>query len=120
MIDGPPTETLPVTEAKPHLFALVRGPAWLLTAPPGTRERAEFLFGCKLIDALPIPPVPFAECAGAIYIGDESCGVPFECAGVLHYFFERDKGEALVFHYRPFENDFVAVTLEWLTCRARE
>lgn len=117
MIDAPPTNPLPVPPTKPVYFALLLGPASLLTMRPGTILRASKLFNAE-VGLITLKEL-LKGCAGAIYIGDESAGVPRDDAATLDYFFSRDAGEALVFRYRPFENDFVLITPEWLEARRK-
>lgn len=114
MNDDFPIETLPIPPYKPHLFVFLMGPAWLLTMRIGTRERAEFLFGCKLVT-----PDQKEQCAGAIYVADESVGIPAEIFRSMEFFQKRDGAEALLFRYRPFENDFVWISPEWYEARKR-
>lgn len=103
--------------------------AWAMEVPKlAVKRKAMRDFSTRLIDLSPwrktYPPRMLVdcvkrcqECAGVLVLRDPSQAIPGSSANVLDFFFGRDKAEALVYEWQPWEKIFRLVDRDWLLLR---
>lgn len=138
MIDAPPTSTTPPPEPQNVYMGWHVVPSmWTLGAKKrAIKMQAQRDFNARLVSCAPWHSVGGAEfirptfaerlcrcvqecqqCAGLIVLHDPSFHIPVSSANVIDFFFGRDKGEALVYEWQPFEKNFRMVDRDWLNRR---
>lgn len=99
---------------------------WQMAQPTREiRDQAAKAFNSKIVSLSAwAQPIPFWSdlkhaqgCAGLIIIRSPASHIPAPCAQVIDFFFGRDKNEALVYEYQPFEKTFRLVDRDWLNLR---
>ena len=139
MIDAPPVNTTSPPDAPSNLFMgwHVVPSMWALGAPKlAIKRQAQRDLSVRLVNCAPwfsvggtefIRPTFVAhmrrcieecrQCAGLIVLHDLSQRIPVTSANVINFFFGRDKAEALVYTWQPFEKNFRLVDQDWLNRR---
>lgn len=131
MIDGPPVNTAPPPSQTNHVFGFMVVPSmWSMDQNRrAVWDDAMEVFNASMIQLYRLPcfsPSQWRKefelcqmCAGLVFMRDLMQPIPYHAAQVMDFFFGRDKAEALVYEWRPWEKDFALVSREWLNRRRR-
>lgn len=133
MIEAPSTNTTPPPPSVRHRFGFIYVPSmWAmgsLITRRRVREQAERDLNAETVllpACWPSHYIPqfmlddFSQCAscvGCIVFRDLMQPIPHGAAQMIDFFFGRDKREALVYEWRPWEKDFQMVDRDWLLAR---